>query len=344
VFVELRRAQRAVKAAKTSVVAFYIAGSADVTEAVETSAALGAVVFRGFNQRKAACAASAIAEYLWLDPADYERPHPKANQGLLFSTDPWADLQRSVGVKERLSPGVMVNLDRPGALDAAIESQAAWVDANGGGRISLALPARWLSRHRDELCDRLRQAGQPFAVAFAAGYDPLDTRRGVEGLAQIAQAVDDLMVLRCDMGALGAMANGARVVSIGTGTSVRHIPTRTGGGPAQPAVFIPAVLDYCAGKTIAGLPSRVRPRCPLSCCNGASLDRYWLTNDSRGLRRHNVEAIALLSRDLLGVQFDQRAQVWRSMCEEAVIEANRIELDGGRPFRVRPQIRWWSQI
>jgi hypothetical protein len=51
----------------------------------------------------------------------------------------------------------------------------------------------------------------------------------------------------------------------------------------------------------------------------------------------------LLSRYLLGVQVDQRARVWRSMCEEAVIEANRIELDGGRPFKVRPQIRWWSQ-
>jgi hypothetical protein len=238
----------------------------------------------------------------------------------------------------------MVSLDRPGALDAAIESQAAWVDANGGGRTSLALPAGWLSRHADELCDRLQQAGHPIAVAFAANYDPLDTRRAVEGLAQIAHEVDDLMVLRCDMGALGAMAHGARAVSIGTGSSVRHIGTRTGGGGAvQPAVFVPAILDYCSGQTIAGLPSRVQPRCTLSCCNGASLSRYWSTNDHRGLRHHNMEAIAFLSRDLLGVGVDHRARAWRSMCEEAVIEASRIERDGKRPFKVRPQIRWWSQ-
>jgi hypothetical protein len=230
----------------------------------------------------------------------------------------------------------------------AIASQTKWLDTEGGGRLALVLHWRWLTEGLATLLSRLEVLDQPVALALADPNDPLQHPGAVRGLATVAGATADLMMLRTDMGALGAIAHGATAAAIGTGTSVRHfVPTdqRPGGGrTGVPNVFVERLLDFRNCELLAGLPARFRPTCALNCCHGAPLDRFLLTHDVAGARVHNLCSLAGVADQLLDVAGPHRPALWKAMTLEAAVAAQRIAMGSGRPFDVRRQIAAWASL
>jgi hypothetical protein len=330
----------------TGVVAFYMSGSSSPADCDLAADLMGAAVFRGQRQRNAALRASRGGAMVWLDPADYERKHTRRHQPSLFGDDPWAEDQRAVGVVELLSPGVFVPMNDVRALDAAIATQIRWLEAQHGGRMSLALDWHWLTEGLPALLSTLVPLGAPIAVALADPKDPLEHRGAVRGLATLASEAADLMILRCDMGALGAIAHGATVAAIGTGTSVRHVVPAGrrahGSGNPLPNVFVESLLDFRSLERLAQLPDRLKPECALTCCGGAQLDRFLYKDDAPGVRIHNLHALANVADRILGSDDDARPSLWTEMAREAVVEAQRIHMEAGQPFAVRRQIEAWA--
>jgi hypothetical protein len=332
----------------TSVVAFYMAGRSKPFHCELAAELMGAVVFRGQQQENDALRAKAQGATVWLDPAGYEKPHRRQDEPSLFAGDPWAEDQRAIGVAELLSPGVYVPPHDTHALDMAVASQAKWLDAEGGGRLALVLDRRWLTDGLGAVSTALEVAGHPIAIALADSKDPLAHRGAVRGLARLASSLSDLMVLRCDMGAIGAIAHGATVGAIGTGTSVRHVvPPGTkahGGGQAVSNVFVERLVDFRSPKKLSALPSRLKPTCRLTCCDGAPLDRFFYMGDDAGARVHNLHSLARVADQILSVDEARRPAAWKQMCIEAVASAQRIRMDSGQPFEIRRQIAAWASL
>ena len=161
-------------------------------------------------------------------------------------------------------------------------------------------------------------------------------------------AVSDVMVMRGDMAALGAIAYGAVLGAIGTSTSVRHVvPPGTPAGGARtgfPSVFCLTLLDWKLADRLGRLPAALRPRCQLSCCKGATLDRFALLASPAEARTHNLLAIADYANLLLGVPATHRDKAFKSACIAAVQEAGRIETQARQPFPVRPQLAAWAAL
>ncbi len=318
---------------------------------IELAARLtGGLIFRGEKGagRAHKLRATGWDGRMWLDPADYERAHSRVDHLPLWGGDPWTVEQRILGVVEPLSPGTYVHaLDRIG-LNAALDRESAWVSSAGGGRVSLALHGRWLTSDLAWLVRRVAGQAIPLSLAFADSNDPLSRRGAVAGLVRLLDVVDNVMVVRSDIGALGALAHGAFATAVGTGTSVRHVvpPERSAGGgrTGMPSVFVKQLMDWKLPVVLARLPRKLIPRCDLRCCRGQPLDRFGFAAPVSDARVHNLISIAAAAQDLLSTPPNLRAQAFRVTCRGAVHEAARLELRGGAPFEISSQVAAWAQL
>ncbi|HJT96037.1 MAG TPA: hypothetical protein VJ777_29510 [Mycobacterium sp.] len=89
-------------------IGFYLSRGATRAERQLAAQALGSIVVRGQTGVKHALElrAAGWAGELRLDPADYERPHAKAHQGVLFGPTTWLQDQQGLAVTEFVSPGI----------------------------------------------------------------------------------------------------------------------------------------------------------------------------------------------------------------------------------------------
>lgn len=69
------------------------------------------------------------------------------------------------------------------------------------------------------------------ALVLAHRNDPLGSLAAVRGLLRVLAEIPNVVLLRTDLAAIGAVANGASLGAVGTSTSVRHLvplgPMRT---------------------------------------------------------------------------------------------------------------------
>ena len=165
-----------------------------------------------------------------IDPATYEKRDDaeQLEPRLPFSDDPaadaWLDRQRNARAVGLLAPGVWVpHRDRSVAAQH-LERVNHLRDTSGDEVVAvLALDSRWLVDGTDEIL-RVLNGGGPLALILGDANDPLERRGAVRGLVEIiGELGPQLMVMRCDVGAIGAVACGARLGSIGTTTGVRHV-------------------------------------------------------------------------------------------------------------------------
>lgn len=331
-------------------IGFYLSRGATRAERQLAAQALGSIVVRGQTGVKHALElrAAGWAGELRLDPADYERPHTKAHQGVLFGPTTWLQDQQGLAVTEFVSPGTYVPAGDTRALTAAIMTETAWLHSAGSGRLSLALHREWLhAPHLGGLVRALAAARAPLSLAFADENDPMRNVEAVSGVIHLLGSVGDVMITRADMLAYGALANGAAVTAFGTGTSVRHVVppgSRAGGGRrGVPSVLVPSTLSFKQVDMLSRLPQNAQPRCLHSCCQGALLSRFdSMSPRTRDPHVHNLIAAAELANDLLSVAPTNRAGWFKQLCIDAATESARIAALGRQPFPVSDQVLAWA--
>jgi hypothetical protein len=321
----------------TSDVVWYVSGTVRPAEAERYAAAAGGVVVRGDAGRAVAgkLRRGGWSGPIWLDPAAYERPGREPDDTLFG--DRWGLVQDHLEVAERISPGAYVPADEGDLLRDAVARESAWLSDAGGGRLSLCLHWRWLTTDTGAVVDQLGRAAAPVALSLAAGDDPLGHR------------LPDVMLLRSDLGALGAVAHGASLGAFGTSTGVRHyVPPATSPGGARrdrtPSVFLPALLGFKLGSFCDQLPRDAVPMCDLPCCDGAHLSRFndeHMTAEARAHNRHVVQAVISTLRDSPA---PERAARFHSMCREAIQATAALEVAARRTIRRAPQLLAWAAL
>lgn len=338
------------KSLKRAAVAFYPSRSASASDRLLAAQLFGSIVLRGEDGVR-----DALRLYtdgwtgpLWIDPSGHAQPHSLAHTPNLFGQDPWLVDQHRARVVELLSHGRYVPGGDHAALVNAITGEAGWLAAAGNGRLSLVLDWSWLTVGLPTLVAELSTVGAPLAIALSDPNDPLAHSGAVMGLASLVAAVPDVMILRADMGALGAVAYGAVMGAIGTSTSVRHVvpPGKPAGGgrTGYPSVFWPELLDWKLADGIGRLPAGLRPRCHLTCCNGATLDAFALLRTPAEARAHNLHAMADVTNQLLKVAPAHRDKAFKQACQAAVKHAAMIEVRAKQPFPARPQLVAWAAL
>ena len=272
-----------------------------------------------------------------------DKPEPDTLLG-----DYWQLRQQELRVEEPISPGAYVDAGDIESLQRSLDSEGSWVSA-AGGRLSLALRAGWLTDHVERLIVEMQAVDMPFALAFADSNDPLGRRGAVPGLVELVKSVNDIVVLRCDLGAIGAVAHGASLGAVGTSTGVRHAvpPGHQPGGVANdksPSVFLPKLLDFKLGSFLDSLPRAASPTCELECCQGAPLRRLHDEHMNTEARRHNRVAIGEVIHKVVSTERPQRARVFKSLCIDAEHEAHELSGLARRPLKVRPQVAAWARL
>ena len=283
---------------------------------------------------------------LWVDPAVYANA-ANASEPTLFG-DLWRTRQQELNVTELISPGSYVDYGDVGGLLRAVESEAAWA-SEAGGRVSLCLHSTWLTRHLETLVSALQEPAVPLALAFGVSYDPLDRRGAVRGLVEVLRACSDVAVLRCDIGAIGAVAYGATLGAFGTSGNVRHgVPAgKSGGGSSDdmsPTVFVVQTLSFKRGSLLESLPPQAAMRCELECCEGSDLRRLATPESAPEARRHNRISIGSVVDRVLAAPPTLRPQVFSDLCAAAAVAAAEWGLRAERPMAVRLQVEAWAKL
>lgn len=334
---------------RTGDVVWYVSGSLSTLEAHLHAEATDGVVVRGDGGLQVAARLRQLGwtGRLWIDPATYERS--SSHSDLTLFGDRWAVMQDELTVTERISPGSYVASGDRRGLRGAIARETRWLEEVGGGRLSLALHSGWLTADTEVVVSELAKQDLPIALALADSNDPLGHAGAVGGFVTLTRELQNLMLLRGDLGALGAVAHGARQGAIGTSTAVRHVvpPGKFGGGvpgDRTPSVFLRTLLGFRLGSFLDQLPREAVPTCDLGCCLGARLSRF---NDERmgaEARVHNLLAIQAVIDAVLDRPAPEQADIFRSMCQQAVYETEALESVARRRITPSRQLVAWASL
>lgn len=198
-----------------------------------------------------------------------------------------------------------------------------------------AVDHRWLSSQspRQMLIGAMRAVEAPVGIMLGKGRDPLDTARAVEGLVELIQRVDQVVVLRCDHGALGAFAFGAAGGAIGIGTSTRHYVPPDEGSWADltdptPRVFLPTIMAWWKGSRLAYYEGDPLFNCPCEECQGASLARFQDERLRIAADAHSVCCWSAIARDLESAAPTERTERWIALCQRAYGALDELEEHG----------------
>jgi hypothetical protein len=326
----------------------YLGGSVPADQLRSVVADCGGAVVSGRQGVKLATATPGVL----VDPAAYGLP-ATADSAPLFDYDEWLTRQQAAGVPLILTDTPRIpNRDRS-ALRKALER---WAAVDEPTLVVLPIEPWWLRDGLSWLIEEVRQAGRPVAIVLLHQYNGLDTARAVTGLLAFISAVQPLPVilLRCDISAVGAAAHGAFAGFVGWSANTRHgpLPMRQR-DPAEerddsPSVFVPALHDYFKASS---LPAFARHpdvlRCDDPVCradrllNITALSETDLQAGRTLAGRHNVAITEHTARLVLSAAEPQDA--WRDACQAgATVSASLAE--GGISLSLKPWLRQWLEI
>lgn len=255
----------------------------------------------------------------------------------------WVEAQREADAAELFLPGVLVLWD--GGNDELlmdIVREQTRIANELGVSLLLALDARWIARKTKELIAALTTARRPIAIVMMHRGDPLSIAGAVAGLRRLASRVKDLSILRCDHGAIGALAFGASHAAIGLTTTTRHYaPPSTRPWRRRdnsPRLFVRSHLDWFLASDIAGWASAGADfGCPLSCCMGLSLGRFLDPIEDHDA--HNMTALADFADHIVLADRSDRGTEFLHCCSAAVSRYGLGGLYG--PQEPKAQLTGW---
>jgi hypothetical protein len=327
----------------------YLGGSIRVDELQPIVSACGGAVVPGKQGARLAAKMPGIL----VDPALYD-PRAKVGSDALFDCDEWLMRQRAAGVPLLLTDTPRIrNRDRS-ALRKAL---ARWETIDQPTLVVLPIESWWLREGLSCLTEEARAAGRPVAIVLLHRFNGLDAAGAIAGLLTFIPAIGQLPVvlLRCDISAVGAVAYGAFAGFVGWSASTRHgpLPMRQPGRAQDdddrdesPGVFVPALHDYFkASKLPAFARSRRLDvlRCDDPVCRGSSLLRIAELSEvdlfaARMLAyRHNVASTEQIARRVLSA--DEPRDAWWETCKAGANLSASLAGDG----ITLPAPRWVRQ-
>lgn len=291
---------------------------------------------------------------VWVDPAQYAHQAKEAVDSI-FDCDEWLERQRAAAVPVVLTDTPRIrNRDRS-ALRKAL---ARWDMIDEPTLVVLPIESWWLKAGLACLTEEVRAAGRPVALVLLHHYNGLDAAGAIAGLVTFISAVGDLPVvlLRCDVSAVGAVAYGAFAGFIGWSAATRHGPLprrasqpRDGNDDERdesPAVFLPALHDYFKASKLPAF-ARVGRRDVLQChepaCGPDALLRIArasevdLTTAREHAYHHNMGIGEQIARSVLTAQ--EPRDTWWEMCKSGAQVAASLT---GNGISI-PTQRWLSQ-
>lgn len=254
----------------------------------------------------------------------------------------WLTGQRDAGVTPVLTDSGYIG---EGDLEAlrAVLGQA----ADAGPDVTAVLPmhAHWLRQDRKTLIEEVGAHGVPVAVVFEHRSDPLATPGGVAGLIDLLRQAPSVALLATGVGALAALAFGARWAAVGVRSSLRHLrpvtseeeatPKRARWRPAAPEIVATPVLSFASVAEVLRAAEAVRAAdgdagwaCPCSTCHGRT--PQWLASAS-GLEANAHTFDVLLGhacRLLRRSPGPARERAWREVCRAALDRYHKLGLPG----------------
>ena len=299
-----------------------------------------------------------------VDPARYlthtasaEQPFIPADEGAL----PFGVLEESAltqlerGADAAITPTGYIEAEDSAALIAA----AAQVTALNHPRLVFAVPISnaWLRGSAlDQLTAVLKDVPGVKALMFGGQQDPIGAlKHGVANLCTLIEQVPHLALMRTDIAAFGALAQGAAFAAFGMGSTQRHIvppgqqanhSERSG---FSPSVLFPELKTFSLGETIARrfavTPEDQVPACKCGICGGKLIDRFTKKENEREAMGHNVAVMMGWAGQLAAAADRKNAPTWwAEACTEAVEQHGVINRLAKSPdgFKVDAQLAQWA--
>ncbi|GAB1513216.1 hypothetical protein [Actinophytocola sp. KF-1] len=258
------------------------------------------------------------------DAGRYSGNHPlRAGAGLRGA---WTAEQHDLGLVALTDSGFLSPGDWPGL-------HRLLADARGHPPpllVTLPLGAGWFAVPAwiDRLVATLNNARLPVAVAVVG--DSFGTRYVTRGLVRLLTVTVPVVLLRSDIGALGAVCHGAHAGALATTSGL----------------FVPALLGHHRPAVLARIVERtpdMADRWPCDCpeCGGEVPGDL----SPEGIYRHSLHAQLALGDRLLSAPHDVTAmtRAWRVQCEQALAVHEEIA-DLMPPWPVPPALRWWRDV
>ena len=220
------------------------------------------------------------------DPVQYAPglPGTAETHPELFGYDEWLERQRLAQVPIILTDSPRIRKRDREALRAAL---GRWRSVAEPALVVLPIEPWWLKGGLPCLIDEVKSAQRPVALVLLHHYNGLDEADAVAGLVAFMSAIDGLPVvlMRCDVSAVGAVAYGGFAGFVGLSSTNRHgpMPRRNPKRDGEeddpdnsPSVFVPALHDYVKASKLPSI-SRDEGASILTChdraCGGGSLLR-----------------------------------------------------------------------
>lgn len=287
-----------------------------------------------------------------VDPAEYANDEPESPQlSLDVGLDP-STLQHEARTSIFLAPSCeYVHVGDEGALARVIERGQFLCQSHESHESAMVLPldSRWLSNGVARLLGHLRGVDTSVALVLGDPNDPLGRKGAVEGLLAVLKACPGTMLLRSDLGAVGALANGARLAAIGLTTTHRHAVRRGGfaggrRGDRALRVIHPILLTFFSGEVLERV-RHVDPGCDCAACEGAPLARFGDGRLREEANRHNVLIWRRFLDQILDVPAGNRSAAWWQLCQHALsYEEVLQDRAGTNALQVDTQVRRWAKI
>jgi hypothetical protein len=235
----------------------------------------------------------------------------------------WTTEQHDLGLVALTDSGFLAPGDWPGL-------HRLLADARGHPApvvVMLPLGAGWFAVPAwiDRLVATLNTARLPVAVAIVG--DSFAARYVTRGLVRLLAVTVPILVLRSDIGALGAVCHGAHAGALATTSGL----------------FVPALLGHHRPAVLARIVDRtpdLADRWPCGCPECAGTVPGDLSPD--GIYRHSLYAQLTLGDRLLSGTHDVSALIrtWRVQCDQALSLHDEIAALMP-PWPVPPALRWW---
>jgi hypothetical protein len=326
----------------------YLGGSvpADLLRSVVT--ACGGAVVSG----KRGARLAAITDGVLVDPAAYGWQSGTDSEPL-FDYDEWLWRQQAAGVPVILTDTPRIPNDDRSTLRKAL---ARWDSVHEPTMVVLPIESWWLRNGLACLIEEVRAAGRPVALVLLHQYNGLDPARAVAGLLTFIDEVDPVPVvmLRCDISAVGAVAYGAFGGFVGWSANTRHgpLPVRRPDRPDHtesddsPSVLVPALHGYLKASSLPALSRNRHPDlllCGDPVCRGGSLLEIAerCEDDLSAGRllagRHNMASTEQIARQVFAAADPRDA--WQETCRQGAEAAAEL-IEGGISL---PRSRWLRQ-
>jgi hypothetical protein len=256
----------------------------------------------------------------------------------------WISRQQRLGLPAIVPDAGYVAASDLSGLRSVVQRSAAIPDA-----VALLALANWwmYDDGLKLLLQELRDTHVPVALVLEHRGDPLGVARVFNGVVALLRTGITLLMLRCDVSALGLIAHGALAAAYGSRTSIRHLyPTNGGGGgnnKTRESAFWPAgtALHYrdLLYDAVTASPGDPRWECWCSICAGARLDRLDMAPIEE-VRQHNSSCLLDLRGEMADLPISSRTRWWTQRCRDAVL----AHAGGNVGLQCPKALTLWQQV